>query len=84
MGNWPKLILHFTKQGGVPEETEVNLKDICRLDANEEETQIPLLQWERGAKYIYRIHLKLDGGIVVHVQTTDWEVVEAETPGLLI
>lgn len=83
-GNWPKLILRFTKQGGVPEETEVNLKDICRLDANEEETQTPLLQWERGAKYIYRIHLKLDGGIVVHVQTTDWEVVEAETPGLLI
>jgi hypothetical protein len=83
-GNWPKLVLRYTKQGGVQEETEVNLKDICRLGANEEETQIPLLQWERGVKYIYRIHLKLDGGIVVHVQTTDWEVVEAETPGLLI
>ncbi len=83
-GNWPKLVLRYTKQGGVQEETEVRLKDICRLGANDEETQIPLLQWERGVKYIYRIHLKLDGGIVVHVQTTDWEVVEAETPGLLI
>ena len=83
-GNWPKLVLRYTKDGGAEDEVEVNLKDICRLGANQEETQVPLLQWERGVVYVYQIHLKLDGGIVVHVQMTDWEVVEAETPGLLI
>ena len=84
-GHWPSLVLRFTQDGeSLEEEREVNLKDIFRLGANEEETQEPLLRWERGAVYTYKIHVRLDGGIVVHVETTDWDVVEAETPGLLI
>jgi len=83
-GHWPKLVLNFTKDGSaVPEDVEVKLKDICRLD-NDTETQDPILQWEPGVLYTYKIHIKVDGGIVVHVVTTDWDVVEAETPGLLI
>ena len=84
-GHWPSLVLRFTQDGeSLEEEREVNLKDIFRLGAHEEETQEPLLRWERGAVYTYKIHVRLDGGIVVHVETTDWDVVEAETPGLLI
>lgn len=84
-GHWPSLVLRFTQGGeSLEEEREVNLKDIFRLGANEEETQEPLLRWERGAVYTYKVHVRLDGGIVVHVETTDWDVVEAETPGLLI
>lgn len=84
-GHWPSLVLRFTQDGeSLEEEREVNLKDVFRLGANEEETQEPLLRWERGAVYTYKIHVRLDGGIVVHVETTDWDVVEAETPGLLI
>lgn len=84
-GIWPKLVVNFTKDGSAEaEELEVNLKDICRLDEHDVETQEPIQQWERGVLYTYKIHIKVDGGIVVHVVTTDWDVVEAETPGLLI
>lgn len=84
-GRWPKLVLNITKEGSAEaEDVEVDLKDVCLLDGNDIETQDPILQWERGFVYTYKIHIKVDGGIVVHVKTTEWDVVEAETPGLLI
>lgn len=40
--------------------------------------------WLPGKKYIYEIHIRLGGGVVVNVTVMDWEEVRAETPGLTI
>ena len=58
---------------------EISLKDICPRGDD-----TPITSWERGVKYTYEISMRLDGGVLVNVVTTDWDTVEAETPGLLI
>ena len=47
-------------------------------------TNQPITVWNPGIKYHYEIELRIGVGIVVTVTTTPWEVVEAETPGLMI
>lgn len=47
-------------------------------------TNQPITVWNPGIKYHYEIELRIGVGIVVTVSTTPWEVVEAETPGLMI
>ena len=55
-GRWPKLVLNITKEGSAEaEDVEVDLKDVCLLDGNDIETQDPILQWERGFVYTYRV-----------------------------
>ena len=54
------------------------LKDIKTLG------NVPITVWNPGTKYHYDIELRIGVGIVVTVTTTPWEVVEAETPGLMI
>lgn len=41
-------------------------------------------EWEPGVKYTYNISVRLDGGVIVTVITTEWDEVVAETPGILI
>ena len=54
------------------------LKDIKNV------SNVPITAWNPGIKYHYEIELRIGVGIVVTVTTTPWEVVEAETPGLMI
>ena len=43
-----------------------------------------LTTWEAGYKYEYRIHIRVDGGVVVSVITTQWDLVEAQTYGIML
>lgn len=80
----PALVLNYTYQAaGDPEPTDIvtqiRLQDIKILGSDE-----AITSWQSGVKYNYEIHIRLGGGIRVHVITTEWEVVDAETPGLMI
>lgn len=76
----PALHLYYTPDGSTPKEAIIRLKDVCPRDSD-----TPITSWVAGTKYIYEISMRLDGGVLVTVQTTDWgETIEAETPGLLI
>ena len=78
--NMPKLYLYYTPESSVQKEAIISLKDICPRDSS-----TPITSWQMGSKYIYEISMRLDGGVLVTVTTTDWgDPVEAETPGLLI
>lgn len=49
------------------------------------ESDEPITSWEIGYKYTYTISMRADGGLLVIVRTTPWDVpVAAETPGVLI
>ena len=57
----------------------IALADIKRSDGT------AITSWEIGYKYNYNVSMRLDGGLLVTVNTTPWDVpVEAETPGILI
>lgn len=80
----PALVLSYTYQeAGDPEPTSVvtpiRLQDIKILGSDE-----AITSWQPGVKYTYQIHIRMGGGIRVHVITTEWEEVNAETPGLMI
>ena len=77
----PHLIVNFTPQGGSATEVEIPLPDIQKSRFG---TDNPLLEWEPGLRYTYNISIRLDGGVIVTVITTQWEEITAETPGLLI
>ena len=79
---WPALVLVFTPYGGSQTTVRILLKDI--YTDPEQGTPTLISDWEMGVKYVYLVRLNLDGGIQVHVTTTDWEDVTAETPGLLL
>jgi len=75
----PSLRIVYNK-GDVGDEVElIPLKEIKNAVSKEEITS-----WEAGVQYQYEIEIKLGGGILVIVRTTPWEVIEAETPGLMI
>lgn len=74
----PTLVLKYTPEGGTRQTQRILLKDIQDSDGT------PITSWERGIKYTYYLALRLDGGVRVKVITTQWETIEAETPGLLI
>ena len=78
----PGLIVRFTPAGAdEPTEKRVPLKDIQKSRYG---TDDPISVWEPGVKYTYHVIIRLDGGVMVTVITTEWEDIEAETPGLLI
>ena len=51
---------------------------------NIKNTSTPITQWEAGKVYVYEIKIRIGGGVVVTVSTTDWEEFNAQTPGLQI
>ena len=79
--NRPKLVLDYSYNDGQNHrvETSINLRDIVMRGSDQ-----PITSWQQGVKYNYEIHIRYGGGIRVHVVTTPWEEVNAETPGLLI
>ena len=76
----PRLNVGFTAND-TPLTPSILLKDIQRTKYD---TEDPITVWEPGIRYTYHIGIRLDGGIVVRVVTTEWDEIEAETPGLLI
>lgn len=73
-----KLILNY-KVGETDYSREIALTDIKRSD------ETAITSWEIGFKYTYTIYVRMDGGLLVTVSTTPWDVpVAAETPGILI
>lgn len=77
----PHLIINFTPAGDSAIERSIPLPDIHKSRYG---TDDPLLEWEPGRKYTYNISIRLDGGVIVTVITTEWDEIIAETPGLLI
>lgn len=77
----PTLILYYTpSSSGIQKTASITLKDVCPRDSD-----TPISSWVMGTKYTYEISMRLDGGVLVNITTTDWgETIEAETPGLLI
>lgn len=47
-------------------------------------TDTPITAWEPGKVYTYEVHILLNGGVLVNVITTEWDEIEALTPGLMI
>lgn len=78
-GLLPTLLIVYNKGDATDVEEEVVLKDV--LNKN---TGVAITQWRAGYKYDYEIELRIGVGIMVRVVTTPWEVIEAETPGLMI
>lgn len=77
--NLAVLEISYTPEGGEAKLAQVVLKDVQNsLGAAFTDT------WEIGNKYIYNIDFNLDGGILVTVITTDWETIEAQTPGIFL
>ena len=79
----PHLILRFTPDGEAQREERILLRDVQNGDPMLGGTT-PIDSWRPGVKYIYNISIRLDGGVEVTVITTEWESLEAETPGILI
>ena len=80
VADMPTLYLYYTPVSGVQKSAAITLKDICPRDSD-----TPIDSWAMGSKYTYEISMRLDGGVIVNITTTDWgEAIEAETPGLLI
>ena len=79
---WPAIVLEYTPDGGAPTSVRILLKEIY----TDPELGAPTLisGWERSKIYVYVVKLSLDGGIQIHVTTSDWDPVVAETPGLLL
>jgi len=47
-------------------------------------TDTPITRWEPGHVYTYEVHILLNGGVLVNVITTQWEDIDAYTPGLML
>ena len=75
----PSLIIKYTPAGGVQTTVSVPLEDILQADGH-----TPILTWTRGVKYTYNVSFRIDGGVLVNIITTEWDLAEAEIPGLLI
>lgn len=74
----PQLIVDY----GATEPAVVYLKDVQRDPKNGDTSLIG--EWRQGIKYTYYISIRLDGGVVVSVVSTEWNEIKAETPGILI
>lgn len=80
VADMPTLFLYYTPSGSAQKYESITLKDVCPRDS-----ETPIGTWVMGTKYTYEISMRLDGGVLVSISTTDWgETIEAETPGLLI
>ena len=75
----PTLEIVYNKGDATDVREEVVLKDILNKVSG-----AAITQWRAGYKYVYEKELRIGVGIRVKVTTTPWEVIEAETPGLMI
>ena len=67
------------KVDDIQDSAVIILKDVERNDGSK------ITSWDIGYKYTYNVSMRLDGGLLVTVTTTPWDVpVEGETPGILI
>ena len=78
LGVAPALELSFTYNTNHTESLSIPLKTI--KDGND----TPITSWAVGRKYVYHIHIRVDGGVKVNVITTEWDPVNAKTPGIMI
>ncbi len=81
LSSCPNLILSYSfQENGTTKDRTVPLplKDILTRN------NTAIKSWEAGHKYTYEVEIRLGGGIMVSVTTTEWETVQAETPGLMI
>lgn len=78
LGVAPALELSFTYNTDHTESPSIPLKTI--KDGND----TPITSWAAGRKYVYHIYIRVDGGVKVNVITTDWDPVNAKTPGIMI
>lgn len=62
-----------------PPTTSISLQSILRADES-----AAITQWEAGKKYTYFVDFNLDGDVQVSVVTTEWEPVNAQTPGVML
>ncbi len=77
-----KLEMSFTyDNGGVPKNSTLSLG--LSTVPNETDGQL-LTTWVAGYKYEYQIHIRVDGGVVVSVITTEWDPVEGQTHGIML
>lgn len=78
-----QLVLHCTYKNesdvDVTYNPALSLRDI--LIKNSSST---ITKWDAGKVYVYEIEIRIGGGVIVTVSTTDWEDVDAKTPGLQI
>lgn len=77
----PHLIINYTPSGGVARERKIVLKNVKKSRYGSAEA---IAEWEMGIKYTYHVVIRLDGDVLISVITTEWDRVDAETPGLLI
>ncbi len=84
LGSTPSLILSYTPKtgestyGGQIDYT-LPLADILIKNSSE-----AITEWKAGYIYTYNITIRIGGAVIVNVETTPWEEVNAETPGILI
>ena len=74
----PPTIEVTYNMGGSDITRSLNLKDVRN------QNNVAITSWEPGVKYRYVIELRIGVGVVVTVTTAPWDIVEAETPGLMI
>jgi hypothetical protein len=75
----PTLEIVYNK-GDVDDVVEyLDIKSIKNVSTGD-----PITEWRAGYKYQYEVELRLGVGIMVTVKTTKWDVIEAQTPGLMI
>lgn len=78
----PHLYINYTPQGeAIARDARIVLRDVSQDRYGESES---IGEWEMGIKYTYNVVIRLDGDVLVTVVTTQWDDVDAETPGLLI
>lgn len=79
---FPQLVISYSYNDGEDRNvvTSIPLHEI-KVRGSEDDY---ITEWKPGRKYNYEIHIRIGGGIYITVTTTDWEVVNAETPGLAI
>lgn len=74
------LYLTYKINGGVEQ-----ISPAIPLASIKNESDEAITSWDFGYKYTYTISMRADGGLLVIVRTTPWDVpVAAETPGVLI
>ncbi len=84
LGSTPSLIISYKPKTG--ESTYGEQIDYALPLANIliENSSTAITEWKAGYMYTYNITIRIGGEVIVNVVTTPWEVVNAETPGILI
>ena len=82
LGTVPALELSFTYKDLL--DADHTESPSIPLQTIKDGSDTPITSWEAGHKYVYHIYIRVDGGVRVNVITTDWDPVDARTPGIMI